>query len=72
LTKMCLNYETLDRVVRAVLGIALIAYGFVDQSYLWMGIGAIVLLTGLFGICLLYIPFKINTGCKHEKKGGEG
>jgi hypothetical protein len=28
-------------------------------------------LTGLFGICLLYIPFKINTGCKREKSGGE-
>ncbi|MEJ2500745.1 MAG: DUF2892 domain-containing protein [Campylobacterales bacterium] len=68
---MCLNEGRIDRIIRVVLGIALIAYGYMEQSYLWMGIGAIPLLTGLFGICLLYIPFKINTGCKREKSGGE-
>jgi len=69
---MCLNEGKIDRIIRGVLGIALFVYGLMQQSYLWMIIGGVLLLTGLFGICLLYLPFKINTGCKREKGGGEG
>jgi hypothetical protein len=65
---MCFNIGIIDRSVRVVLGVALIAYGVVAPNYIVAAIGAIPLLTAVFGICPLYIPFKINTGCK---RGGE-
>ena len=66
---MCFNVGTVDRVVRIVLGIALIAYGVVAPNYIVAAIGVIPILTAVFGICPLYIPFKINTGCKREEGG---
>jgi len=65
---MCLNMGTIDRIVRMVLGIALIVYGVMQPNYIVAAIGAVPLLTGIFGICPLYIPFKINTGCKSGKE----
>jgi len=61
---MCFNMGTADRVVRIILGVALIAYGILTPSYIIAIIGAIPLLTGIFGICPLYLPFKFNTGCR--------
>ncbi len=55
------NVGTIDRVLRVVLGVGIIAAGYVYGS--WLGaIGAVPLLTGLLGWCPLYLPLKINTG----------
>jgi hypothetical protein len=59
------NVGGIDRVLRIVLGLALIAGGF----FLLSGtvgtvvgvIGFIPLLTGLIGWCPVYLPFKFNT-----------
>jgi hypothetical protein len=56
------NVGRADKVVRIVLGIAIISCGIYYKSW-WGLIGLIPLLTGLLGVCLLYKVFGINT-CK--------
>ena len=63
---MCINAGIADRIVRAILGIGLIAYGFIAQNYIVAGIGAIPLLTAIVGFCPFYPIFKLNTGCKKD------
>ena len=64
------NLGTADRVIRAFVGIALIAYGILNQS--WIGaIGAIPLLTALVGFCPLYCPLRLSTA-GGDKCGGGG
>lgn len=61
------NLGTIDRSIRAILGIGIIVYGVVNQS--WLGaIGAVPLLTALVGFCPAYCPLGINTA----GKGGGG
>jgi len=54
------NVGQIDRFIRIVLGILIIAVGVVKQSW-WGAIGIIPLVTGLVGWCALYVPFKIST-----------
>ena len=67
---MCFNMGMTDRVVRIVLGVALIAYGIIAPSLIVALIGLIPLATAAFGFCPLYVPFKINTGCKRGSGSG--
>lgn len=58
------NVGTLDRIVRIVVGLALIAGFFLnaDASLRWLYlIGIVPLATGLFGTCALYSVFGIST-----------
>jgi hypothetical protein len=60
------NEGTIDRVLRVVLGAALILGYFLngDGAYSWLYLlGVIPLATGLIGWCGLYAVFGINT-CK--------
>lgn len=60
---MTCNVGKIDRIIRAVLGAAAIAWGVMDQN--WLGaIGIIPLATGVIGWCPLYTLFGINTGCQ--------
>ena len=63
---MCINVGKLDRIIRAVAGIALIGYGVVAQNYIVAGVGAIPLLTAAIGFCPFYPLIKLNTGCKKD------
>lgn len=56
------NVGGIDRVIRIVVGIIIIALGLVFKSW-WGLVGVLVLGTGLFNFCLLYIPLGIST-CK--------
>jgi len=58
---MTVNEGKLDRAIRIVLGLALIAMVFIGPQTLWGWIGAVPLLTGLVGYCPLYSIFGINT-----------
>ena len=59
------NVGGADKIVRVIIGLAIIVLGFVYSS--WLGlIGIIPILTAVFGRCGLYYPLKINT-CKQEK-----
>ena len=54
------NVGSTDKIIRIVLGIVIIALGFIYQSW-WGLVGIIPLATGFIGKCGLYIPFGIST-----------
>ena len=58
---MTRNEGTLDRAVRIVLGVALLALVFVGPQT-WLGlVGIVPLVTGLVGFCPLYRLLHLST-----------
>ncbi len=57
------NEGTIDRVLRVLVGLALIAIVFVGPQTPWGWIGLVPLLTGLVGTCPVYTLLGIRT-CK--------
>jgi hypothetical protein len=55
------NEGTVDRVLRIVLGLALIALVFVGPKTMWGWIGLLPLMTGIVGRCGLYYLLGFNT-----------
>ena len=59
------NVGGVDRIVRIVLGLALIVIGYFvlggTAGIIVGAIGIILLLTGLIGWCPLYLPFHFST-----------
>jgi len=60
------NMGAADRIIRAVVGLVLVALAiWVAESVVWDFIcilfAAIMLLTAAIGYCPLYVPFKIST-----------
>ena len=58
------NVGSIDRVLRIVVGLALLAGFFLNTEAAWRGlylIGIIPLATGLFSTCPLYSVLGINT-----------
>jgi hypothetical protein len=67
------NVGQTDRIVRAVVGLLLIAFalpiGFPETGWNWVGwIGLIPLLTAFFGICPAYSVLGISTCPLTERK----
>lgn len=60
---MTRNIGTVDRVIRVVIGLALLSLVFVlDGSARWFGlIGIVPLATAAIGWCPAYMPFGIRT-----------
>jgi hypothetical protein len=54
------NIGSVDRLIRVVLGAALIIVGVVLRSW-WGAIGLIPLVTGLSGFCPLYALLRTST-----------
>jgi hypothetical protein len=63
---MACNVGGIDRVLRIVAGIALIAWALTAGPK-WAWIGVLPLLTGLIGWCPAYLPLGIKT-CASPKK----
>ncbi len=63
------NVGGFDKIVRIILGVAIIIAGIVFNSW-WGLIGIIPLATGLFGRCCLYCPLGINT-CKIDQNNNK-
>jgi len=59
------NVGGIDRILRIVVGVVLLALVFVGPQTAWGWIGIIPLFTGLFNFCPLYVPLKMSTA---EKK----
>lgn len=64
--KLQANESSLDRIVRSVVGIVLIALavaGTVAAPWLFLvsAVGAILVVTGLVGFCPLYAVLRIST-----------
>jgi hypothetical protein len=56
-----LNEGGLDRVLRVLLGIGLLAIVFVGPKTPWGYVGLVPLLTGLFGFCPIYAILGISS-----------
>jgi hypothetical protein len=66
------NESALDRVIRVVIGIALIAAAFAAAGafkIVLLTLGAIALFTALTGFCLLYALLGISTSSRKKKDG---
>lgn len=60
---MTKNMGGIDRGIRVVVGVALLAWGYMAQN--WLGaIGLVPLFTAAIGWCPAYLPFGIKT-CKN-------
>lgn len=55
------NEHKVERVVRVVLGLALLSIVFVGPQTLWGLVGIVLLVTGLTGVCPLYSVLGIST-----------
>lgn len=58
---MMINEAGIDRAIRIVLGLALLALVFVGPHTPWGLLGLVPLATGLFGYCPLYRVLGIDT-----------
>ena len=58
---MTCNVGTIDRILRIVVGLALIALAFTGTVGVWGWIGVVPLVTGLVGWCPAYLPLGIRT-----------
>lgn len=63
------NMGNLDRVLRVIIALAIVALYFagVISGPVAIGllvVGGIFVLTSIVGVCPLYLPFGINTGAK--------
>ena len=63
------NVGTVDRVIRVILGVVLLALVFVGPQTAWGWIGVIPLVTGLLGFCPAYKLFGLRT-CPLSRNGG--
>jgi hypothetical protein len=63
---MTRNEGNIDRALRIIVGLALLAIVFVGPQTPWGWIGLVPLVTGLVGICPLYSVLGINT-CPMKK-----
>ncbi len=58
---MAVNEGSIDRIVRALVGVALLALVFVGPKTLWGLVGIIPLATAAIGYCPLYKAIGIST-----------
>lgn len=67
---MIMNMGSIDRIVRVVVGLALLSLLFVlDGGARWFGlIGVVPILTAAIGWCPAYLPFGISTCPRREGK----
>lgn len=64
---MKMNVGNIDRIVRIVIGLALIALAATSTVGVWGYIGIVPLLTGIFKFCPAYSLLGVNT-CPMDKK----
>ena len=64
---MTVNVGKLDRIIRVIVGIVLLAIVFIGPQTLWGLLGIIPLATGLFRFCPLYTLIGFNSCSSSEK-----
>jgi hypothetical protein len=64
------NVGSVDRVVRVLAGLALIAATLLGYIGLWGWLGIVVLATGVFRFCPAYLPFGMST-CATKPSGSK-
>ena len=64
---MTTNVGTVDRIIRLLAGVGIIAWGVMNGSW-WGALGLVPLLTATIGWCPLYLPLGLSTcGVKSKK-----
>lgn len=58
---MTKNVGSIDKTIRTVAGLALIALAIMDVGTPWTWIGVLPLITGLMGTCPAYSLLGVNT-----------
>lgn len=61
------NEHTVERVVRVVLGLAIVSLAFIGPQSPWAWLGLILVATGALGSCPIYTLFGIST-CSIQTK----
>jgi hypothetical protein len=61
------NVGSLDRIIRLLIGLALLGAGYYFKSW-WGLIGVMPLLTAVFRFCPAYLPFGLSTCARPEEK----
>jgi len=61
------NMGKTDRLIRAVIGVAVILIGLITHSW-WGAVGLVPLLTSLAGFCPLYTLLKFSTCPGNERQ----
>ena len=56
------NVGGIDRIIRGIVGLVIVAAGVYFKSW-WGAIGLALLFTVVFRYCPIYVPFKISS-CK--------
>ncbi|UFH58752.1 YgaP family membrane protein [Sulfurovum mangrovi] len=62
------NMGKTDRIIRTVLGVALLGWGVMNSCIIADIVGVLLLITAAIGWCPPYALLGINTGCDIEKK----
>ncbi len=60
------NAGTIDRVIRVILGLAILSLTVVGPKSLWGLVGLVPLITGLVGFCPIYKMLGLNS-CPLDK-----
>ncbi|MCL9970512.1 DUF2892 domain-containing protein [Anoxybacillus kestanbolensis] len=56
------NVGSVDRIIRLILGVALLGLFFLEGNIKYVGIlGIVLIITAFVTFCPLYVPFRINT-----------
>ena len=63
---MTCNIGKIDRIIRVILGIALLGWGVMNGNIIADVIGGVLLLTAIIGWFPPYALLGINTGCKSK------
>jgi len=63
---MTKNVGGIDKILRVIVGLALIAYGVLNENFLIAGVGIIPIFTAVIGWCPLYCPLGIKTNCSDD------
>lgn len=66
---MKLNEGAVDRILRIIVGIAVLSLAFIGPKTPWAYLGIVPLLTGIVGFCPLYALLGINTCGVPRTKG---
>ena len=61
------NVGKTDRIVRVIIGLAIIWAGFYYENW-WGALGVVFLIPAAIGHCPLYVPFKFST-CRKAMPG---
>jgi hypothetical protein len=61
------NVGGIDRILRFIVGLALLGAGYYFKSW-WGLVGIVPLLTATFRFCPAYLPIGLNTCAKTEDK----